>query len=80
MARFVLLYQSLHDPSAQEQGALLSLLKQTRVVDQSPGSLLVEGPEEELAFAVKQCPAWTCSPAQELGVSPPHTPRASPAD
>lgn len=72
MSRFVLLYQGTSDPSRQEERSVVSALKTAKVVDRTPGSILVEGPESEVASVVQQCQNWTFSPVRSVGVSPPH--------
>ncbi|MDM0118355.1 hypothetical protein [Variovorax arabinosiphilus] len=72
MSRFVLLYQGTSDPSRQEERSVMSALKTAKVVDHMPGSILVEGPEAEVAAVVQQCQNWTFSPVRSVGVAPPH--------
>lgn len=50
----------------------MSALKTAKVVDHMPGSILVEGPEAEVAAVVQQCQNWTFSPVRSVGVAPPH--------
>lgn len=50
----------------------MSALKTAKVVDRMPGSILVEGPEAEVASVVQQCQNWTFSPVRSVGVVPPH--------
>lgn len=72
MSRFVLLYQGTSDPSRQEERSVVSALKTAKVVDRTPGSILVEGPEAEVASVVRQRQNWTFSPVRSVGVAPPH--------
>lgn len=72
MSRFVLLYQGSSDPSRKEERSVVSALKTAKVVDRTPGSILVEGSEAEVASVVQQCQNWTFSPVRSIGVEPPH--------
>lgn len=72
MSRFVLLYQGVSDPSIQEEKSLVSALKKSKVVDRMPGTILVEGPEAEVASVVQQRENWTFMPERSVGVNPPH--------
>lgn len=72
MSRFVLLYQGTSDPSHQEERSVVSALKTAKVVDRIPGSILVEGPESEVASVVRRCQNWTFSPVRSVGIAPPH--------
>lgn len=72
MSLFVLLYQSATDPTSEEEGAVLSGLTDTTLVDRSPGCLLVDSSADTLRQGLKGHPLWSFSPAHPLGVSPPH--------
>ncbi len=82
MSRFVICYQGANDPSQQEERSLLSSLaslKQAKVIDQMPGTLLVDGPESEIAKVVKRLRQWSLSPARKVAVQPPHKRLRQPA-
>lgn len=72
MSRFVVLYQGTRDPSSQDERSLVSALKRVRVLDQMPGTVLVEGDEADVASAVGQLPNWTFSRERGVPASPPH--------
>ena len=71
MSRYVLSYQGVSDPTAQEEGALVSALTDAKVVDRMPGTLLVDGNEKELMRLVQHFKQWNLSPAVKVSVNPP---------
>lgn len=79
MSRFVLLYQGVADPSVQEERSLVSSLKTSKVIDRMPGTILVDGPETEVASAVKRLKKWTFSPERSLAINPPRRRIKTPA-
>ncbi|MEI2415531.1 hypothetical protein V8Z80_05035 [Orrella sp. JC864] len=72
MSRFVICYQGASDPSVQEERSLVSSFKRAKVIDKMPGTLLVDGPESEIARAVARLGRWTFRPERKLAASPPH--------
>jgi hypothetical protein len=72
MSRFVILYQGLTDPSAQEESSLVSALKKSKIVDRMPGTILVEGPEAEIASVICGRRNWTFTRERSVGIKPPH--------
>jgi hypothetical protein len=71
MSRYVLSYQGISDPPTQEEGALVSALENVKLVDRSPGALLVDGNESDLTRVVRQFKRWSLSPVVKVGVNPP---------
>ena len=69
MSRFVILYQGVTDPSAQEERSLVSSLKRAKVIDRMPGTILVDGSEAEVSSVVKKLKKWTFSREGGAGVT-----------
>ena len=72
MSRFVICYQGPSDPPAQEERSLVSSFKRAKVIDKMPGTLLVDGPESEIATVVKRLRQWSFSPERKVSIKPPH--------
>jgi hypothetical protein len=74
MSRYVITYDGTSDPTAEEEGKLVSALGSVRLVDRFPGSLLVEGSEFDLVRAVAQVKGWSFGPVAQAEVNPPRRP------
>lgn len=66
MLRFVLTFDSFQDPSPEQTRALLDSLPPLVVVDQFPGSVLVEGLQQDVVHALMKVQGWTWSSAVEI--------------
>lgn len=71
MSRFVLLYNGPSDPPAEEEGKLISSLKNTKVIDRMPGTVLVDAAESDIRATLKKFSKWSWSPEVKVTVSPP---------
>lgn len=73
MSRYVICYQGDCDPPRQEERRLVSSLnKHAKVIEQIPGSILVDGAESEIAAALDRLKLWTFSPERSVRIRPPH--------
>lgn len=72
MSRFVICYSGPNDPPKREERSLVSSFKRAKVIDKMPGTLLVDGPESEIAKAVNRLDHWTFSPERPVSLKPPH--------
>jgi hypothetical protein len=70
MARFVITYRGLHNPSIDEERELLSALDAATVVDRMPGVLLVESSEAVVGAALLRNTGWTFAPEVRLSPQP----------
>jgi hypothetical protein len=72
MGSFVIVYKGQGSPSDSEEREVLSALarKSARVVDQMPGTIMVEGSESEVASALRGRSSWRLSPAGSVDVAP----------
>lgn len=68
MGLFMVAFEGVADPPPQEEAALRSALAGLPVVDQWPGTVVVEAPQEALAQRLKALPRWSWAPAQSLGL------------
>jgi hypothetical protein len=62
--------------SPEEEGALLSALRNVTIIDRFPGMVLVDGTDAELAAVVRAMPHWRYAPAgsAEINQPPPFRP------
>jgi hypothetical protein len=77
MARFVIVFQGTQDPSPSAVQALLARLKGVEVVDEMPGTLMVEGSKAQLSSQLSGLTDWCMSPAQVANVRPPRRLKAA---
>jgi hypothetical protein len=71
MSRFVIVYNDNSDPPAQDERRIVASLTTAKVIDQMPGTLLVDGPEAEVATAVSRLDKWSFSPERPMAANPP---------
>ncbi len=78
MSRYVLLYQGITDPSSQEESTLVASLKNAKIIDRMPGSLLVDAAESELTALMQKFKKWSFTPDVGVVVKPPRKRIANP--
>lgn len=71
MSRYILHYLGQSDPSSEEEGKLLSSLRNTKIIDRMPGAVLVDAAESELASITKKLTKWSFTPDVAVSVNPP---------
>ncbi len=68
MGLFVVTFEGVADPPAQEEEALRLALDGLQVVDQWCGTVVVEASQEALEQRLKSLVHWSWSPAKFLGL------------
>ena len=71
MSRYIVHYTGPADPSVQEESTLLSSLKDAKIIDQMPGTLLVDAAESDLAVLARKFKKWRFAPEVTVTVNPP---------
>ncbi|WP_144637685.1 hypothetical protein [Bordetella genomosp. 13] len=74
MSRYVICYQGDCDPPRKEERQVVSSLNKhdATVIEQIPGSLLVDGIEADIAAALDRLEHWTFTPERSVRIRPPH--------
>ncbi len=75
MARFVIVYQGMQDPTPVQEHALRERLQDVKVLDHTPGAMLVEGTSSRLRSLLADVPDWELATAATVRVRPPRRSR-----